>query len=165
MCIKRGGLLVYTQSLPELHANTVGRPCTSSVCDSDGSLSLLIFASRNMPPLFIAAFSSMGPSCLQGPHQSAYTSTSTGTGDSSTIFWKFSEVTSNTQSSFFAGVGVGPFSFTPADVVAAVPALAPVLAAVVSLALFREGRIESRTSRGMVELAPRLLRWSSDHCA
>ena len=98
--------------LPALHAKTVGSPCTSSVCDKDDSLSLLIFARRNMPPLFIAADSSIGPSCLQGPHQSAYTSTNTGTGDSNTNFWKFSEVTSNTQSSFFAGVG--PFSFTPA---------------------------------------------------
>lgn len=36
--------------------------------------------------------------------QSAYTSISTGTGLSTTNFWNVSEVTSNTQSSFFAGV-------------------------------------------------------------
>ena len=151
--------------LPALQAKTVGSPCTSSVCANDDSLSLFTLANRNIPPLFIAADSSMGPSCLQGPHQSAYTSTSTGTGDSNTIFWKFSEVTSNTQSSFFAGVGA--LSFTPADPVTVLPfaLLGVVVVGVVSLTRFSEGRMESRMSRGTVVLVPRVLRWSIDHCA
>ena len=62
---------------------------------------------KNSPisPDFIAAVSNKGVSCLHGPHQSAYTSTRTGTGDSRTNFWKLALVHSNTQSSFFAGVG------------------------------------------------------------
>jgi hypothetical protein len=62
------------------------------VVERDFSLSVFIFTSRNNPPDFIAAPSSIGVNCLHGPHQSAYTSTNTGIGDSITNFWKFSDV-------------------------------------------------------------------------
>ena len=63
---------------------------------------------------------------------------------------------------------MGPFSFTPAAA-AALLVLALLLAVEVSLARFRDGRMESRTSLGKEAAAVsdplRLLRWSKDHCA
>ena len=76
-----------------------------------------------MPPALMAICSRAGVSCLHGPHQSAYISSSTGTGDSITNFCKsFISSNSNITSSFLAGVGApsGFFCCCGAAVVAAV---------------------------------------------
>mmetsp|Transcript_34276 Transcript_34276/g.56548 ORF Transcript_34276/g.56548 Transcript_34276/m.56548 type:complete len:212 (+) Transcript_34276:1387-2022(+) len=92
-------------SRPLLKPNTVGSPVTLSVSLRPRLASEFSLASRKSPPDFTAASSSAGVSCRQGAHQSAYTSSSTGTGESSTTFWRLSTVTSKITSSGLASLG------------------------------------------------------------
>ena len=56
-----------------------GRPSWASCWTRARFLSMSIFTSRTRPPAARTTFSSVGVSCLQGPHQVAQKSTSTGT--------------------------------------------------------------------------------------
>mmetsp|Transcript_7344 Transcript_7344/g.10497 ORF Transcript_7344/g.10497 Transcript_7344/m.10497 type:complete len:236 (-) Transcript_7344:898-1605(-) len=90
---------------PFLTAKTVGSAVTPSAVLMGRSSSVFSLTRRNTPPPFTAISSRMGVRALHGPHQSAYTSSRTGTGDSMTSDWKVSDVAENTTSSFLAGGG------------------------------------------------------------
>ena len=93
-------------TLPSRIPNTVGRALTSRHPDTDRCWSVLTFTSLIIPPALTHICSRAGVSCLHGPHQSAYTSSNTGTGESMTSLCRSSAVPSNTTSSIFAGGGL-----------------------------------------------------------
>ncbi len=59
-------------------AITAGIERTPSRAAISGCSSMFILTSLTLPPADFTTFSSKGPSCLQGPHQGAQKSTSTG---------------------------------------------------------------------------------------
>mmetsp|Transcript_10673 Transcript_10673/g.41438 ORF Transcript_10673/g.41438 Transcript_10673/m.41438 type:complete len:335 (-) Transcript_10673:1946-2950(-) len=79
---------------PPTTPNTAGMLCTRSAPASCFSSSTLTFARRSLPWDPATSRSSMGPSCLQGPHQGAQASTMTGTGELTTSLSNVSFVTS-----------------------------------------------------------------------
>ena len=85
-------------SWPWKTALTVGMPCTRSACAMRGLASTSILASTHAPLPSTASFSSIGESCLHGPHHSAHRSITTGVRNerSSTSVWNVASVTSMT---------------------------------------------------------------------
>mmetsp|Transcript_9269 Transcript_9269/g.17013 ORF Transcript_9269/g.17013 Transcript_9269/m.17013 type:complete len:315 (-) Transcript_9269:68-1012(-) len=93
---------------PLWNTNTDGRAFTPNASANFLHSSLLIFPTRSSPPALVATWSNTGARALHGWHQSAYTSTITGTGLSMTNFWKLlASVTLNNTSARFTGGGVG----------------------------------------------------------
>ena len=78
---------------------TVGMDCTAAAAAIRWLASTSIVASTKRPPYSPASRSSTGDSCLQGSHQVAQKSTTTGTVRlrSSTSAWKLASVTSTTS--------------------------------------------------------------------
>ena len=78
-----------------------GRPSWDSCCTRARLASMSIFTRRTRPPAARTTFSSVGVSCLQGPHQVAQKSTSTGTSRLAAttscmkLFWSPSLMTSS----------------------------------------------------------------------
>ena len=94
---------------PRWKANTAGIDCTPSWPAICGCSSMFIFTSFTLPPAARTTFSSTGVSCLQGPHQGAQKSTSTGCCiDSARTSWRnVAVVVSFTRSSEgIPGVGL-----------------------------------------------------------